>query len=84
MTLNSKYQKQKEVLSNSEKPPAANLIASYDVPTVLVKEKKNMNGKFIKQCAMKMAQLFGEENIARKSENIISSNCCKTSMNTFL
>lgn len=48
MTLNSKYQKQKEVLSNSEKPPAANLIASYDVPTVLVKEKKKYEWKIYK------------------------------------
>jgi hypothetical protein len=75
MSLKNKHQKQKEVLSNFWKSQTASLTASYEVVMMLVKNRKSFrDGELIKQCAVKMAQVFGEEKVARKFESVSLSH----------
>jgi leucyl aminopeptidase (aminopeptidase T) len=68
-------QKQKVVLSSFWKPQTASLTASYED---VVKDGKSFrDGELIKQCAVKMAQVFGEEKVAkvaRKFESVSLSH----------
>jgi hypothetical protein len=71
MRLKNKDQKQKEVLSIFWKPQTASITAAYEVVMMFVKNRKLFRDReLIKQCAVKMAQVFGEEKVARKFENV--------------
>ena len=72
--LKRKYQKQKKVL-NSFIKPQTNTVASYEIALMLLKESKSFrNGKLVKQCAIKMAHMFGEDKVARKFEIVSLSH----------
>jgi hypothetical protein len=73
MSLKNKHQKQKEVLSSFWKPQTASL--TDEVVMMLVKNRKSFwDGELIKQCAVKMAQVFGEEKVAKKFESVSLSH----------
>ena len=73
--LKSKHEKQKEVLYNFGKAQTASLTASYEVAMMLMKNRKSFrDGDLIKQCAVKMAQAFGEEKVTRKCESVSLSH----------
>jgi hypothetical protein len=75
MSLKNKHQKQKVVLSSFWKPQTASLTASYEDVVMLVKDRKSFrDGELIKQCAVKMAQVFGEEKVTRKCESVSLSH----------
>jgi predicted CopG family antitoxin len=66
MRLKNKHQKQNEVLSIFWKPQTASITAAYEVVMMFVKNRKLFRDReLIKQCAVKMAQVFGEEKVAR-------------------
>jgi hypothetical protein len=63
------------VLSSFRKPQTESLTASYEVVMMLVKNSKSFrNAELIKQCAVKMAQVFGKETVARKFESVSLSH----------
>jgi hypothetical protein len=73
MSLKNKHQKQKEVLCSFWKPQTASL--TDEVVMMLVKNRKSFrDGELIKQYAVKMAQVFGEEKVARKFESVSLSH----------
>ena len=46
-------------------------MASYEIALMLFKESKSFrDGKLVKQCAIKMAHVFGEDRVARKFETV--------------
>ena len=50
-------------------------MASYEIALMLFKESKSfMDGKLVKQCAIKMAHVFGEDRVARKFETVSLSH----------
>jgi hypothetical protein len=71
MSVKNKHQKENEVISSFWKPQTASRTASYEVVMMLVKNRKSFrDGELIKQRAVKMAQVFGEEKFARKCESV--------------
>ena len=65
--LKREYQKEKKVLSNFIKPQTASTVASYEVALMMVKKNTSFrDGELIKQGAIKMAQVFGEDKVSRK------------------
>lgn len=73
--LKSKHEKQKQVLHSFGKPQTASITASYEVAMMLMKNGKPFrDGELIKQCAVKMAQTFGEEKVAKKFESVSLSH----------
>ena len=58
--LKREYQKQKKVLSSFIKPQTTSTVAAYEIALMLLKKSKSiMDGELIKQCAIKMAHVFG-------------------------
>jgi hypothetical protein len=75
MSLKNKHQKRKEVLSSFWKPQTASLTTSYKVVMILVKNRKSFRDEeLLKQCAVKIAKVFGEEKVARKFERVSLSH----------
>ena len=73
--LKRKYQKQKKVLSSFLKPQTRNIVASYEIALILLKESKSFrDGKLVKQCTIKIAHVFGEDKVTRKFEIVSLSH----------
>ena len=73
--LKREYQKQKKILSSFIKPQTTNTAASHEIALMLLKESKSFrDGKLVKQCAVKMAHVFGEDRVARKFETVSLSH----------
>lgn len=69
--LTSKLTKQKYVFLKKQIIDCDNLIASYEVCLKLVKQKKGFrDGKLLKRCAIKMANAFGNKEMASKFETV--------------
>ena len=50
-------------------------MASHEIALMLLKESKSFrDGKLVKQCAIKMAHVLGEDKVARKFETVSLSH----------
>ena len=73
--LKIEYQKQKKALSSFIKPQTTSTVASYEIALMLLKKSKSFrDGELVKQCAIKMAHVFGEDKVARKFETVSLSH----------
>ena len=73
--LKREYQKEKKVLSNFIKPQTTSTVASYEIALMMVKKSRSFrDGELVKQGAIKMAQVFGEDKAARKFETVSLSH----------
>ena len=67
--LKSEYQKQKKVLSSFIKLQTTGIVASHEIALMLLRKSKSFrDGELVKQCAIKMAHVFGEDKVVRKFE----------------
>ena len=68
-------QKQKKVLSSFVKPQKTNKVASYKIALMLLKKSKPFrDAELVKQCAIKIAHVFGKDKVARNFETVLLSH----------
>ena len=73
--LKEKYQKQKKVLSSFVKSQTTSTVASHKIALILLKKSKPLrDGELVKQCAIQIAHVFGEDKVARKFETLSLSH----------
>ena len=73
--LKREYQKQKKALNSFIKPQTTSTVASYEIALLLLKKSKSFrDGELVKQCAIKMAHVSGEDKVARKFETVSLSH----------
>ena len=73
--LKEECQKQKKVLSSFLKSQTTSTVASYKIALILLKKSKPLrDGELVKQCAIQIAHVFGEDKVARKFETLSLSH----------
>ena len=73
--LKGECQKQKKVLSSFVKSQTTSTASSYKIALMLLKKIKPLrDGELVKQCAIQIAHVFGEDKVARKFETLSLSH----------
>ena len=69
--LKRECQKQKKVLSSFVKPQTTSTVALHKIALVLLKKSKPFrDGELVKQYALQIAHVFGEDKVAGKFETV--------------